>query len=63
LNRSATGTRIRVGVGTPGLGAGTFAAFPGCAVPDRDLTLDMTFPKAGSLEETIQVRAKLENQH
>ena len=60
-------TEIRFGLGTPGLGEGTFAAFQGCACPEGarqgEITADIAFPKAGAPGETIKVQATLRNRH
>lgn len=58
---------IRFGIGTPGLGEGTFAALQGCACPkgarQGHITADIEFPKAGAPGETITVQTTLRNRH
>jgi hypothetical protein len=65
LERRAT--EIRFGIGTPGLGEGTFAAFQGCACPEGNrqgqIAADIEFPKDGAPGETIKVQTTLRNRH
>jgi hypothetical protein len=64
LGREATGTVVRMGIGTPGVGGGTFAAFQGCAVPDRcPLSMKLEFPRADAPSEFITVTSALRNRH
>jgi hypothetical protein len=63
LEAGKKGESLSVGIGTPGLGSGTFAAFPGCASPDVPLTLHLEFAKDGAPGETIKERTTLESQH
>jgi hypothetical protein len=60
-------SEIRFGLGTPGLGEGTFAAFQGCACPEGarqgQITADIEFPKADAPGETIKVQTTLRNRH
>src|SRR5262245_54207683 len=62
LGRGETGTWLKLGVGTPGLGKGTFAAFQGCAVPYQ-VTATLALPSAKDPEETIYVRTAIQNEH
>jgi hypothetical protein len=60
-------TEFRFGIGTPGVGQGTFAAFQGCASPEGarhgEITADIELPKTGAPGETIKVQAVLRNRH
>jgi hypothetical protein len=63
LDRGDNGTMIKVGFGTPGLGRGTFAAFQGCAVPEKhELTADIEFPTFNG-EDKITTRTVIGNNH
>jgi hypothetical protein len=61
LNRRGD-TTLKLGFGTPGLGAGTFAAFQGCAVNGKELVADIEFPGKTSAE-TVKVRTSIGNHH
>jgi hypothetical protein len=67
LERGQHGTTVMLGMGTPGLGKGTFAAFQGCAVPrtdeSDDLSASIAFPSATDPEEKIFVKTTIANNH
>jgi hypothetical protein len=56
-------TMIHLGIGTPGVGRGSFAAYQGCAAPAGTIAAALDVPKTGAPGGKVSLSAAIENKH